>query len=436
MLSGQKNINWCRLKVMGIGILVHLIGVCGKYYNLLYYVYMPTKAILDSYTVRELKLEISKRNIKRYSASKREDIVKLIMDNKERFHDLTHNKPKPKLTPKPKPKPKPKPTPKPAPDPTSIKASFTLEDALDVYDKKKLDHPVPFFCDNPTRDIYFVSVMNNNSNDCTFHHGGHGLFTLQYTDKKNGLGVLKNEPILKAMAKRYLECKKNKKALCISTERPGHENMLIFNYTRDEVERFEPHGAGFKGREDKLVNDNFKILVDKLNEYIPTKDKLRYVPPHEICPIGFKSFQRHENADMQKTKYKSKEFGSYNVLVTKDSGYCCAWSWFYLDLRLKNLSLTGNEIYTRTIAKVQQNPLLLKKYIRGLINDLFTILTKILKTIQKKHGFPSKVMALYIMKMQARSKHQYTNEDARQINIIYREVKEIVQNDLLKAIKA
>ena len=81
---------------------------------------MPTQEILATYSVLELKREIGKRNLKRYSKLKRAELVKLILDNKERFHDLKHktSAPKPTPVPKPAPKPTPKPTPKPAPKPT------------------------------------------------------------------------------------------------------------------------------------------------------------------------------------------------------------------------------------------------------------------------------------------------------------------------------
>jgi len=89
---------------------------------------MVTKEILESYSVRELKKEISKRRMKNYAHLKKADLHNFIMKNKSKFMDLKKKEktigkvkkevvkiekkvkaqPKPKTKPKPKPKPKPK----------------------------------------------------------------------------------------------------------------------------------------------------------------------------------------------------------------------------------------------------------------------------------------------------------------------------------------
>jgi hypothetical protein len=50
---------------------------------------MTTEKILNSYTIAQLKKEISKANIKGYSKMKRAELHALIMKNKERFNHLT-----------------------------------------------------------------------------------------------------------------------------------------------------------------------------------------------------------------------------------------------------------------------------------------------------------------------------------------------------------
>jgi outer membrane biosynthesis protein TonB len=100
---------------------------------------MTTEKILSSYTIAQLKREISKTNIKGYSKMKRAELHAIIMKNKERFSHLKEqekkkakakpkakpptNKPKPAPKPKPKPAPKPKPktpTPKPKTPPSKL----------------------------------------------------------------------------------------------------------------------------------------------------------------------------------------------------------------------------------------------------------------------------------------------------------------------------
>lgn len=82
---------------------------------------MTTEKILNSYTIRQLKKEISKTNIKGYSKMKRAELHAIIVKNKQRFSHLTEQtKAPPKVKAKPKAKPptnKPKPAPKPKPKP-------------------------------------------------------------------------------------------------------------------------------------------------------------------------------------------------------------------------------------------------------------------------------------------------------------------------------
>jgi hypothetical protein len=49
---------------------------------------MVTKEILESYSVRELKKEISKRRMKNYSHLKKADLHDFIIKNKSKFMDL------------------------------------------------------------------------------------------------------------------------------------------------------------------------------------------------------------------------------------------------------------------------------------------------------------------------------------------------------------
>ena len=50
---------------------------------------MTTEKILNSYTIRQLKKEISKTNIKGYSKMKRAELHAIIVKNKQRFSHLT-----------------------------------------------------------------------------------------------------------------------------------------------------------------------------------------------------------------------------------------------------------------------------------------------------------------------------------------------------------
>ena len=77
---------------------------------------MPTKDILNSYSVIELRKEVSKTNIKGYSKMKKSEVVELMMkpNNKPKFHHIKAKtkatKPPPKKTYKFKKKEKAKPS--------------------------------------------------------------------------------------------------------------------------------------------------------------------------------------------------------------------------------------------------------------------------------------------------------------------------------------
>ena len=76
------------------------------------------KDILNSYSLSELKKEISNLNIKGYSKLKKSEVIELMMKHKERFMHLkmkdkkSKSKPAPKEKSKPEPKEKSKPAPK------------------------------------------------------------------------------------------------------------------------------------------------------------------------------------------------------------------------------------------------------------------------------------------------------------------------------------
>ena len=103
---------------------------------------MPTKDILNSYSVIELRKEVSKTNIKGYSKMKKSEVVELMMkpNNKPKFHHIKAKTkatkvkaapapaPAPKKTYKFKKKEKAKPEPAPAKKLTKTELIDKLED--------------------------------------------------------------------------------------------------------------------------------------------------------------------------------------------------------------------------------------------------------------------------------------------------------------------
>tara|TARA_R110000772_G_scaffold97208_1_gene196367 strand:- start:3377 stop:5410 length:2034 start_codon:yes stop_codon:yes gene_type:complete len=296
---------------------------------------------------------------------------------------------------------------------------ISIQEALKIYEKDSINHPVPFVCMEGITDIMFLDViMSKHYNDCvlmintsiTQGKKKQFLMPMMISANKGGNFKVISDPyggfdykeISKKISNKYLECKKNKKALVIPLQVPGHQNMIIFNYERKEMERFEPHGDRSKHLSHKVndkINSNLEKLVKSINRNflnLNSNEKISYVPPYEICPIGFRGFQNYENDDKQTHNFSVEDFGKYEVIVNKDFGYCCAWSFFYLDLRLTDLSKSGNEIYTETSKEVSKKPIRLKNFIRGLTNTFYKKLIERLKKIQDKRKFSKLDMARFI----------------------------------------
>ena len=271
-----------------------------------------------------------------------------------------------------------------------------LETILDVYERKKLENPVPFICNRISKYTFLNYIMKKNKNDCLMYlkrkdeyfefvfKGAKMYSSLEDLDK-NIVMDIKEEA--KKIADRYKQCKKNKKILAIpATIRilGGHQNIVIFNYVRKEVEHFEPHGeksSHISNRFNKIMQNKIKEVVKQVNNNLPKEEKLKYIAPYDICPAGFKSFQSHENEQIRKVR----NFGKYNVNVERDDGYCCAWSFFYLDLRLQQLKESGIDIFKKTTERVKENPILLKEFIRGLTNDFYENSIRLVNVLGRKN---------------------------------------------------
>lgn len=400
---------------------------------------MITREILNSHPIRNLKAELRKLK-KSFNFSKltKDELIDLMMEKKDKFNHIemyekparkprkkkgdvpkvfiTEEPPKVKAEPVPKkikivrkkkvePKPKQFELPKPSVKKFRLdrkeEKEITLEDTLKLYEKKSLDKPVPFKCFTHTYIFLMNAIMNKHKNDCAFvdidSKGSKKKEVFMFKvrgagklyDRNNLFLVRDNEELQKRIALRYLECKKNKKMLVIVLSlqiKGGHANMLVFNYARDEVERFEPHGAKGQHYSDKTnnsINKNLGIFIKGMNRHLD-KD-LKFIPPSEICPMGQKSFQSYENQNMKTGKAR---FGNYEVDVKSDNGYCCAWSHLFLDIRLSEPKLSGAELTKKTLERYKptgdKDWKLLKGFVRFIFNEALEINIKALKQMEGK----------------------------------------------------
>ena len=305
---------------------------------------------------------------------------------------------------------------------------LTLKEVEDFYEDKAIDKPVPYTCSvqSGTQALLLKIILDRHTSDCEMFVKKNGkrkvvllrviisskkaknpkIIRFNYEDADSKENLMGDEKFYNDLGLRFLECKKNNKSVVIpysfniSGDSGGHANMLIFNHKRNEVEHFEPHGNRadhLTDEQNKVLEDFDKMLVEKVNEVIKNNSKkpfeLKYVLRGDICPVGFKSFQGHENKDKQKGSDKlSKVGGIKDITVINDSGYCCAWSMLYLDFRLRTLKKPADEVYKKIIEKYgvrkndDTNYKKLKSWIRGLTNILYENYIEIVKEVQKENN--------------------------------------------------
>lgn len=234
-----------------------------------------------------------------------------------------------------------------------------LEQFLKQEIKRSKDTPIPYFCNAWTEPFMLLYILKINKNDCMVKFAGDKWNRFKYNLKSTKNGITTNPEGRKNIAQAYLKCKKEKKMLIIPITKPSHSNMLIFNYHRDEVELYEPHGSykdiseGIYKRHEKYRENVKKKLIDKLGL------NLKFVSQDKTCPTGFKGFQLYEKHAEKKSIQKN------NYTIKDAGGFCCAWSYFYANLRLKFPSLSSRQIQDKVLKIVGKDPEKLRSFIRG-----------------------------------------------------------------------
>ena len=199
--------------------------------------------------------------------------------------------------------------------------------------KKLSKQVVPYTCHTLIRKFMLLHLIKNNKNTCLYNILEYPEITATYKNIK-----YKNESI-QAIKQHYNSCKKDMKlfAMPFIIANGRHANMIIFNPYRNEAERFEPHGPN------TVINGfNHANITNELRKFVALIDpELKFVPSHKTCPIGFKAFQRFDTNKPSRQKID----GTY---IKDPGGYCCAWSFFYADLRMKYPKASGSEIINKS----------------------------------------------------------------------------------------
>lgn len=154
--------------------------------------------------------------------------------------------------------------------------------------------------------------------------------------------------------KKLNDCKSNKEIRFIIIpivlsffDKSSHTNVLIVDNFNQSIELYEPHGIRYSGKE--LQFDIERHIIHLHNIILDKKIKYSFKNVHAVCPLGLQFRQ-------------SK--------VSRDSGHCVAWSLFFINVKLLNLSMNSEEIIhnLNEFSDIELD-LLIKKYITLIENE-------------------------------------------------------------------
>lgn len=117
------------------------------------------------------------------------------------------------------------------------------------------------------------------------------------------------------------------KLTIITSQNTSHANILIYDKVTNIFERFEPYG------------DVPYVDADKLDDVLEnlgkTLFKAKYLKPNKI------GFQSYSNDNQQSVKK-----------LGDPSGYCLAWTFWYLEMKVNNPSLSQDDLLKMTLKSI------------------------------------------------------------------------------------
>ena len=200
--------------------------------------------------------------------------------------------------------------------------------------------------------------------------------------------------------------------------------MIILDLFKFTVERFEPHGAHTGSGLEKISIKTDEVLKNFFEKLI-TDFKFEYIPPMKICPYFTKDMINKLSKENEKLNYlEGRQIGLQsfeNRERSGDSGYCVAWSLFYLDSRLSAPSKTPQQLYNHIFDKLKTDPKQFLKFIRGYAKFLGEFYEKIINEFILKYPiYKNKELLLYTGK--DRKKILNRNKIYRNNKTIYKKI--------------
>lgn len=147
----------------------------------------------------------------------------------------------------------------------------------------------------------------------------------------------------------------------------SHANILIYDKTKNELERFEPHGSSYPSG----FNYYPKILdiqIKSLFTYYLNDNKFKYFVPENFEPkIGFQIL------DILEYEYYK------NITMTDPNGFCAAWCIWYIDMKLSNISIPRDLLIPKLINYIRLKNISFRTTIRNYTKKITDIRDNILK---------------------------------------------------------
>lgn len=133
-----------------------------------------------------------------------------------------------------------------------------------------------------------------------------------------------------------------------------HANIVIYDKAKSTVMRFEPYG-------DQEIRDSYSLdqMIIKLFQKAIGNKKIRYLRPGDY---------------LQNSKFQTASTGDVKKNLGDPVGYCLAWCYFFLELKLQNPDIDEKTLVETALENIilrnesSENPVL--DYIRGYAKKL------------------------------------------------------------------
>lgn len=153
-------------------------------------------------------------------------------------------------------------------------------------------------------------------------------------------------------------------ALGIELNNESHANYIIYDALRNELERFEPHGARAPVKFNYNSNLLDATLIKKFTELIPS---VKMISPNNYLPkIGYQVLDSSEN-----NQYRN---------IGDPGGFCALWSLWYADMRLTYPDIPRKKLIDKSIETIRQKGYSFKTLIRNYSAKIVEIRDLILQT--------------------------------------------------------